>query len=539
MQPPFSRTMFDLLQEQATLRPGNTAVICGDRSFSYPELAERARRAAALLQSRGVRRGDRVGLLMNNRAEWLEIAFGAALLGAVLAPLSTWSTRAELDYLLADSEVVVLVAVARFGKEDYAATLRDLLPEAAGPGPGWRSARFPRLRDVMLLEGTEADGFGDYAAAVATQPPLPTPPPGEGASARDDFVILYTSGSTSRPKAIPLAHYAVVENAFNIGERQGLTPEDRVLLSPPLFWTYGGVNALPATMTHGATLVLQPRFDAGESLSLIERHRCTALYTLPGMTDAMVRHPDFRPERTQSLRRGVTIGSPQDVVKAATALGAAGICNIYGSSETGGNCCVTWHHWPLAHRAESQGMPLPGVEMRIVSAEDGTPVRAGEPGVAEVRGPYVMRGYVGGSAQHNKAAFTPDGWFRTGDIGLLTEEGEFRFLGRDNEMIKRAGINVSPAEVEDVLMQHPDVAQAGVVGVPSVEKGEVIVAFVVPANHASLTPAALATHCRSVASSYKVPDRFEILDTLPTTVTGKLMRRELKAAAARLVGAEA
>ncbi|MBO1076900.1 class I adenylate-forming enzyme family protein [Roseomonas marmotae] len=536
MRPPFARTMFELVDEQAARYPDGLAVICGGRSITYPALAERARRAAALLRARGVQRGDRVGLLLNNRAEWLEIAFGAALLGAVLAPLSTWSTKAELDYLLADSEVSIVIALARFGREDFAAVLRGMLPELLSGG---RSDRFPRLHTVMLLEGEAQDGFPDYVAEVAVQAPLDTPPPGEGASARDDFVILYTSGSTSRPKAIPLAHYAVVENAFNIGERQGLTPVDRVLLSPPLFWTYGGVNALPATFTHGATLVLQARFEAGEALNLIEQHRCTSLYTLPGMTDAMVRHAEFRPERTASLRRGMTIGSTQDVVKAANILGARDICNIYGSSETGGNCCVTQHDWPLEHRASSQGHPLPGVEMRIVSAETGQPVTAGEAGVAEVRGPYVMRGYVGGSAQHNASVFTADGWFRTGDVGLMTPQGEFTFLGRDNEMIKRAGINVSPAEVEDVLMQHAGVAQAGVVGVPSAERGELIVAFVVPKAGAALDSSMLVEHCRAVASSYKVPDRFEILEALPTTVTGKLMRRELKTAAASLVSAEA
>jgi len=533
MRPPYARTMFELLDEQAARYPDGLAVICGDRSITYPELAQRARRAAGLLRAQGVRRGDRVGLLLNNRAEWLEIAFGAALLGAVLAPLSTWSTKAELEYLLADSEVALVIALARFGREDFAAMLRTLLPR------GSRSERFPQLHSVLLVDGAAEDGFPDYAAAVAAATPLDTPPPGEGASARDDFVILYTSGSTSRPKAIPLMHYAVVENGFNIGERQGLGPQDRVLLSPPLFWTYGGVNALPATFTHGAALVLQPRFEAGEALDLIERHACTSLYTLPGMTDAMVSHPDFRLERTRTLRRGMTIGSPQDVVKAATRLGAHDICNIYGSSETGGNCCVTQHDWPLEHRANSQGHPLPGVEMRIVSVESGQPVAAGEPGVAEVRGPYVMRGYVGGSAQHNAAVFTVGGWFRTGDIGTLTPSGEFNFLGRDNEMIKRAGINVSPAEVEDVLMQHGGVAQAGVVGVPSPERGEMIVAFVVPKAGAALDARALVEHCRAVASSYKVPDRFEILEALPTTVTGKLMRRELKTAAAKLVGAGA
>ncbi|HJS87012.1 MAG TPA: class I adenylate-forming enzyme family protein [Acetobacteraceae bacterium] len=518
MQPPYSRTLFELLDEQASRRPETIAAIAGAEALTWRALTGRARQAAAILRGHGVRRGDRVGLLINNRLEWVEVAFGAWLLGAVVAPFSTWSTRRELEYLLVDSEIRTLVALARFAREDYAAMLRAL-----APGRGIA---------VLLIGGD--GGFPEYAAARDAATSLPTPAPGEGASASDDAIILYTSGSTSRPKAIVLAHYLVVENGFNIGERQGLGPDDTVLLSPPLFWAYGGINALPAAFSHGATLVLQGRFDPGEALDLIERHRCTSIYTLPGMTDALVRHPEFRPERTRSLRTGLTIGSPQDVIKAVETLGAAELCNVYGSSETGGNCCVTHHDWPLERRANCQGQPLPGVQLRITDEATGAVRGPGEPGQVEVRGPYVTRGYVGDSARHNASAFTADGWFRTGDIGQLTEAGEFVFLGRSAEMIKRAGINVSPAEVEEVLMQHPAVAQAGVVGVSS-EAGESIIAFVVPRGEARPGAAELAAHCRALASSYKVPDRFEILDALPTTVTGKVMRRNLKEAAARLM----
>jgi len=521
MRPPYSRTWFELLTEQAERCPDGVAVISGDLSLSYADLAQRARQAASVLRSQGVQRGERVGLLINNRIEWLEIAFGAWLIGAVPTPFSTWSTRAELEYLAADSDITLLISLPSFGREDYAVMLRDM------PRP-------PRLRAILTLDATP--GFTDYATLRDQAEPHAALAPGEGASAADDAVILYTSGSTSRPKAIALAHYLVIENGFNIGERQGLTPSDRVLLSPPLFWTYGGVNALPATFTHGATLVLQGRFDAGEALDLIEKHRCTSLYTLPGMTDAIARHPDFRRERTASLTKGMTIGSPQDVMKAATVLGIANICNIYGSSEVGGNCCVTQHDWPLERRANCQGMKLPGVRLRITGELSGAVLEANQAGLVEVAGPYVMRGYVASSAQHNAASFTADGWFRTGDIGLLDDSGAFVFQGRSNEMIKRAGINVSPAEVEDVLMQHPAVAQAGVVGVAT-EGGERIVAFIVPKGVAP-TSGELVAHCRAVASSYKVPDHFEILRALPTTSTGKLMRRDLKSMAALLPSVE-
>lgn len=524
MRAPYSRTLFELLDEQAARRPDGLAVISGGVETSYHALATRARKAAWVLRDLGVRRGERVGVLINNRLEWLELAFGAWLLGATLAPFSTWSTRAELEFLLDDSAAGVLICMPRFGREDYAAMLRDQPP-----------GRFPALRHVMMLDG--GDGFPDYATARDAATPLEPGAPGDGASAADPAIILYTSGSTSRPKAIALAHYLLIENGFNIGERQGLGPEDRVLLSPPLFWAYGGINALPASFTHGAALVLQGRFDAGEAIWLIERHRCTSIYTLPGMTEAIINHPEFRRARTASLRRGMTIGSPQDVVRASVELGAVDVCNVYGASETGGNCCVTWHHMPLERRAACQGPPLPGVALRITDEVTGAVLGAGQPGQVELRGPYVMAGYIGSSAAHNVAAFTADGWFRSGDIGLIDEAGCFVFQGRSTEMIKRAGINVSPAEVEEVLLQHPAVAQAGVVGVAGA-KGETIIAFIVPLG-AAPDAEELTAHCRRLASSYKVPDRFAFLAAMPVTVTGKLLRRDLKAAAAALVAGEA
>jgi fatty-acyl-CoA synthase len=518
-----------MLDEQAARRPLALAVISGEQQLTFAQLAARSRQVAGMLRDLSVRRGDRVGLLINNRPEWLEAAFGAWLLGAVVVPFSTWSTQVELEFLLADSDVRVLVTLQGFAREDFAANLRAIAPDLL---EGRVSTALPSLSAMLMIDGA-AHGFTDYATARDAAEPLGVLAPGDGAGASDDAMILYTSGSTSKPKAIPLAHYLIVENSFNIGERQGLGPDDRVLLSPPLFWTYGGINAMPATFSHGATLVLQGRFDAGEALDLVERHGCTSIYTLPGMTDDIARHPAFRPERTRTLTKGMTIGSPQDVMKAAEQIGIRNICNVYGASETGGNCCVTQHDWPLERRANCQGLPLPGVRMRIVDPDSHEVLGPDHPGLVEVSGPYVMRGYTGGSAHHNAATYSRDGWFRSGDVGSMTPAGEFVFQGRASEMIKRAGINVSPAEVEDVLMQHPGVAQAGVVGVPS-GSGEAIIAFVLPKGDAHLSAEELTAHCRRIASAYKTPDRFEIVTHLPTTVTGKLMRRDLKTAASQL-----
>jgi fatty-acyl-CoA synthase len=526
---PCSRTLFELLDEQATRHPDRAAAIHEGRSISYAALCRRARQVATGLQAAGVRRGERVALLLDNSIAWLEACFGANALGAVVVPLSTWSKPAELDFLLKDSDTAFLISLDRFGDQSFADGLRELIPELATlkPGEPLQSQRFPQLRGIATVGSSAITGFISYDAFTRVAPLDPMPAPGAGASAGDDAILLYTSGSSSRPKAVRMVQYRIIENGFNIGERQAFSGSDRVLVSVPLFWAYGAVNALPATITHGATLVLQSRFEPGEALDLIDAHRCTAIYTLPAITSALVRHPTFKRERTRSLRTGLTIGSPQDVIAAAQVLGATGICNIYGASETYGNCCVTAHDWPLLERASSQGQPLPGVEVRIVEEATGAPVPQGEPGLVEVRG-YLMAGYAGSSAEQNTKVFTNDGFFRTGDIGRLAADGRFIFLGRTTEMIKRSGINVSPAEVEEVLLQHRKVAQAGVTGVPDPEKGEIIVAFVLPVEGAVIDPGELEAHCKALSSRYKVPDRFFIATALPTTVTGKIMRRELR-----------
>ncbi|MGD9802259.1 MAG: class I adenylate-forming enzyme family protein [Hyphomicrobiaceae bacterium] len=519
MQSPFSRTYFELLAEQASRTPDATVAIADGKVVSYAELHRMASRVAGALKARGVGRGDAVGILINNRIEWLEVLFGAAALGATVVPLSTWSKGPELDFLLADSGIKCLFLIERLGGQDFAGDIAELRA----------SGRHPALERVVLVDGSPRDGFESYAD-YRNGDALDALPPGEGVSATDTVVVLYTSGSSSRPKSVPLQHFAAVENGFNIGERQGLVPGDRVLVSIPLFWSYGAVNALPATLSHGATLVLQGRFEPGEALDLIETHGCTALYTLPAMTNALVAHPDFSRKRTRTLRTGVTIGAPQDVLKAAEVLGAAGICNIYGSTEVYGNCCVTSSTWPLEERAHCQGMPLPGVTVRIRDLEAGTLVGIGDVGGVEIKG-YLMPGYRGDSARHNADVITDDGWFRTGDIGHLDENGRFHFAGRSSEMIKRSGINVSPAEVEEALQQHPAVGIAGVTGLADAHKGEAIVAYVVPKPGVAIEVSALVAHCKERLSGYKVPDIVRLANELPLTPTGKLMRRELKAMA--------
>ncbi|MDH3581700.1 MAG: acyl--CoA ligase, partial [Hyphomicrobiales bacterium] len=330
MKAPYSRTVYDLLREQADATPDGISAIYHGQSVTFAELADAAGRLAGRMREHGIRRGDRVGLLSHNRFEWLEIFFAAAALGAPLVPFSTWSTTSELEFLINDSRIRWMFLINRFGEQEFADNVSTMMTDG----------KTTMLETCFLIDG-EANASMRCYVDLRCGDPLSTLPPGEGASAADPLVVLYTSGSSNRPKAVPLDHFAAIENGFNIGERQGLVRGDRVLISIPLFWSYGAVNALPATLSHGAALVLQSHFEAGGALDLIEREKCTAIYTLPAITNALVAHSDFRPERACSLRTGVTIGAPQDITKAACELGVSQICNIYGGTENYGNCCVT------------------------------------------------------------------------------------------------------------------------------------------------------------------------------------------------------
>lgn len=517
---PYSRHLAELVAETARGTPGALALADGELELTYAGLDDRIESVARGLHALGVGRGSTVGLLCTNRWEWLGTALGAQRLGARVAAFNTFAKAWDLEYMLAHSEAEVLVCEERFRSRDYRETLVELVPELTGAE--WRSERFAHLREVVVIgEARDLPGvrsFDDVMAGGTSFEPV-------AVSAVEDAFVLYTSGSSARPKAVPLQNYAAIENGFAIGERMGLGREDRVFVPVPLFWAYGAVNALPATLTHGAALVLQPAFEPVEAIELIERHRATAVYTLPNMTNALLGAANFSPARVASLRTGLTLGTEAEIRRAVERLGVEGICNIYGGTETYGNCCVTPTDWPVQRRATSQGPPLPGVRVRIADQETGRELGPGEVGEIEVVG-YLTRGYLGETAEA-QAAFGADGWYRTGDLGSLDEGGALHFSSRATEMIKTGGINVAPREVEEFLAMHPDVETAAVVGVPDERLAEAVVAFVIPRTGHRASDSELREFCSERIAGYKVPVRIHVVDELPATDTGKLARRRL------------
>ena len=520
---PRSRTVPSLLSELAERHPDVEFVVGGGRRLRYPEFKAEARRFARGLHALGVRRGDKVAILMGNRPEWLVADFAILALGAVMVSLNTWATRRELAWMLDHSDTSMLVTVDRFLGQDYTGALLEIgadeglakLRRIVRIAPDDRELPGGVSWDEVLAAGEEVPEGVVAAAEAAVEP-------------ADVACILYTSGSTSTPKGVQLQHYALIENMWHIGERQHLRAGDRLWLAVSLFWGLGCENALFALMTHAGTVVLQERFEAGEAIDLIEGEGCTVVYATPNMVRAMAEHPEYRPERLASLRTGVTIGTPEQVRLLAD-LGARQICNVYGLTETYANCTVTDALDPIELRVASVGHPLPGFELAIEDPESRRLLPAGEVGEIKVRG-YVTCGYYR-AEDRNREAFDGEGWFLTGDLGYLDESGRLYFRGRLKEMIKTGGINVAPVEVEEVLMSHPGVEQAFVVGLPDPERDEIVVAVVVPREGASVDETALRAHCGGAIAAYKRPRRYRLVEAadLPLTSTGKVRKLGMKA----------
>jgi fatty-acyl-CoA synthase len=508
---PRSRHLSDLLAEMAALAPQRPALISGDTELTYGEVETLVAKVAAGLEERGLERGGTLGLLCTNRWEWVVTTIAALRLGARVAAFNTFAKAWDLGHMLGHSGAEILVTLDAFRSADYLDVLRQL-----GLTGGDGEAVAPAVHSVFTI-GAETGSTASFDSLLATDGAVEA----GSTSAVDVAFLLYTSGSSARPKAVPLQHYALVENGFEIGERMGLGAEDRVWASVPLFWAYGACNALMATLTHGATLVLQEAFAAPAALDLIERHRATAAYLLPNIARALLEEPGFSPERVASLRTGLTLGSPSEVRTIAADLGVEGICNIYGQTETYGNCCVTPTEWPLERRAACQGPPLPRVQVEI-RGEAGAPLPPGEVGEIHVAG-YVMPGYADAPAAGDPIG--ADGFFATGDLGSLDDEGCLHFASRDNEMIKTGGINVSPREVEEYLALHDAVREVTVVGAEDERAAEVVVAFVVA--DAGTGGEELRAWCAEGLAAYKVPARVHVVDELDRTETGKVWRRRL------------
>ena len=491
-----------MLTRRAASTPDRTALIFRDESWSFGELNRLTNRVAHGLHAGGVNPGDRVGFIGLNHPRFLFTLFGAAKLGAVFVPLNFRLTGPELAFIISDAGLHTLVYEDNFGS--IVDEIRDQI-------------------DVrQLISSEEREGARSFDELIHDQRDSDLDYPVD----LDDVAwIMYTSGTTGRPKGAMITHGNVMWNNFNSSLAVDSLIDDRTLAVAPLFHI-GGLNATPiATLTLGGTVIIEQIFEPGMVLELIERHRVTTMFGVPAMFMFMAQHPDFATRDLSSVRIFVVGGAPvpEQLLHTYRERGLV-FLQGYGLTETGPQACLLPPHMAEA-KLGSAGIQPFFTDTKVVD-ENGNEVPDGERGEIVVRGPNVMKGYW--SRPDATAEAIQDGWFHTGDIGKRDTDGYFWILDRKKDMIISGGENVYPAEVEDVLFQHPAVQDVAVIGVQHPRWGETVRAVIVVKDGATVTEQEVVDFTTGRLARYKQPRSVVFADWLPRNPTGKVVKFELR-----------
>lgn len=508
--------------------------------WTYDELQRQARAYAKGLLASGVSRGTRVGLLLPNRAEWLAAAFGTAMVGGVLVPLSTFATPEELEQLLQHSGVSLLIVQGGFARSPLDALAQDVPGLLDGPARPLTCDRFPFLRSVFDLNGTAVAGASAPIDALLGRgeevPDAVLDAAIASVTPADDAIVIYTSGTTERPKGILHAQRSPALQSWRFAGRQRLIAGDRVYSAFPFFWTAGFAMVMGSTLCAGACLTIAETFDPEAALRTIQDEQVTIVHVWPHHAAQLRDCPNNVQYDLSTVRNDGDRFRPGHQPGEAVGLGSSRAG--YGMSET----FTIVASAPVDAGDEitqgSHGFLLPGNAMRIVDPATQQPLGPGQEGEILVKGTTLMRGYLGLPPE---ACFDGDGFFHSGDTGYLDEQGLLHWTGRATELIKTGGANVSPVELETVLAKHPALLTAAVVGLPDEMLGELVVACVVPRPDADVDEDGVRAFVRERLSSYKVPRRVLFFQPaeLPTTGTDKVQHAELRAlAAARMTAPE-
>ncbi|MGI8722988.1 MAG: AMP-binding protein [Geodermatophilaceae bacterium] len=497
------------------------------RRWSYAELSGEVDACALGLASRGVGKGDRVGIWAPNCAEWVFTQYGTAKLGAILVNINPAYRTHELGYVLAQAGISVLVSAASFKTSDY----RAMVGEVRGDCPDLREVYFigdPEW-DQLLEDGRRADP--SLLAGRETE-----------LSADDPINIQYTSGTTGFPKGATLTHHNLLNNGFFVGEGCGYTEADRVCIPVPYYHCFGMTMGNLACTSHGATMVIPaPGFDPAATLRAVQEEKCTSLYGVPTMFIAELALPDFADYDLSSLRTGIMAGSPCPVEvmkRVINEMGMAEVTICYGMTETSPVSTQTLADDDLDRRTSTVGTVHPHLEVKVVDPDTGLTVPRGEPGEFCTRGYSVMLGYWN-EPEKTAEAIDAARWMHTGDLATMDTDGYLNIVGRIKDMVIRGGENVYPREIEEFLYTHPDIVDAQVIGVPDERYGEELMAWIQLRDGAEeLTVAGLREFCSGKLAHYKVPRYVKIVTEFPMTVTGKVRKVEMRETSVGELGLE-
>jgi fatty-acyl-CoA synthase len=531
----FRKRAIGMLPAEAARRWGSReALVFKDRRWTYAQFDAEVDRVAKALIRLGVEPGERVAAWITNRPQFLFVFYAVAKVGAVFVPLNTRYRTLDLAYALRQSACATFITVERSGPVDYAEMAKEVLGPAgmdAGGLPHWPAC--PDLRRVVVMEQGDVpgacpwSGFMDGAQSV-TQEDLQRRADGVDPDAM--ALIIYTSGTTGRPKGVMLGHVGV-RLMLARAAALGLTSSDVCLNNLPLFHIYSLGNIALHSMVTGAKQVLTETFNPEESLRLIESERVTMLSGFDThYRDLILQKHRLPAVDTSSLRVG-HFGAGLENTEALAAEIQRELCptvGAYGMTECWGAISHSFLDATLDQRIKASGYPLPDVELRVIDPQSGQDVPHGTQGEILIRSYTNMLGYFR-QPEATAQTIDEDGWIHSGDAGILRADGHVRFVGRYKDMLKVGGDNVSPAEVEQLLLQMPGVAEAAVVGCPDPRLHEVVAAFIVAAPGAHVGDRDVDAFCRGKIASFKIPRRVVVIDALPMTLSGKVQKELLRA----------
>ncbi len=481
----------------AARHPQRPALRLGTAAITYAEFDDATARVAGLLLERGLEPGDRVGVMLPNVVEFALVYYGVLRAGGVVVPMNVLLKQREVEFYLGDSGASLV-----FAWHELEAAQRGA--DAAGA-------------ECIFVE---PDSF---ASMLARTPPAAAV---VDRLAGDTAVVLYTSGTTGKPKGAQLTHSNLAINADVSKQLFSLDANDVILGALPLFHAFGQTCGLNAALSAGASLALLPRFDAGKALAMIARDGVTVFEGVPTMYSALLHHPERERFDVSTLRVCVSGGAalPVELLRGFEHAYGCVILEGYGLSETSPVAC--FNHPQLDRKPGSIGTPVEGVEMRLVDS-DRQPAARGEAGEIAIRGHNVMKGYWN-RPDATAEAIDAAGWFYSGDIGRVDEDGCFFIVDRKKELIIRGGYNVYPREIEEVLYEHEGVREAAVIGIPHDELGEEVGAAVVLKSGSAITESELREFVKANVAAYKYPRQVWFVDALPKGPTGKILKREIQ-----------
>jgi acyl-CoA synthetase (AMP-forming)/AMP-acid ligase II len=517
--PSESPTVGEILREQAHGRGAHPLLVCDSERISYAEADRRSAQLARGLIALGAGKGSHVGLLYPNGAAFVVAMLAAARVGAFVVPFSTFATTRELGGQLVDSDTQILLTTASYRSRDYLQQLTDILSGSDLDGCGQLfDPAAPQLRHVIF----DVERLHQLADTVDARRLTAMEDDVDGS---DPLTIVYTSGTTSTPKGVVHTHAALLNHQRNLNAVRRLTAADKLFCNSPFFWIGGLGFALLATLLAGSTLVCSDTQDAGQTLDLLEAERPTVTNGFAAGIAHLARHPSFDSRDLSSLRRGNLFPIMAPEVRPGDPELRH---NMLGLTEAGSVILISGDDSDQPeHRRGSFGKPAPGVETKIVDPDTGTPVEDGTLGELCIRGPCLMQRYYKRSREE---CFDADGWFHTGDLVATDDDGFVYFIRRRGSMIKTAGANVSPAEVEQAIAKVTGGVVAHVLGIPDAERGEIVAAVVALDSGVHFDETTVRRELTAELSAYKIPKRFAAIPAaqVPLLASGKVDMRQLK-----------